>query len=235
MPNNITNRLVINASREKVNEIKNFLKGENGAIDFNNIVPQPQELNIESGSEGSLGYRYLVLIEGYKDIYHDTYDAYKDKRVFFEAWEKRSKESQLKNIEIGKQYYCNIMKYGVPTWYEWRLRNWGTKWNAYSIEETSKNAIVFDTAWSCVLDLIVMLSERFPEVEFGYEYADEDSGFNVDGGYILNGEAFMQGIENQSDDAYELYVDLKGYKEEFIKDPDTGRWHWIDDEEEEDE
>jgi hypothetical protein len=50
MPNHVTNRLEINADRETVQKVMNFLKGKTDDdntpcyIDFNNIIPMPEEL-----------------------------------------------------------------------------------------------------------------------------------------------------------------------------------------------
>ena len=49
MPNHVTNRLEINADRETVQKVMNFLKGKTDDdntpcyIDFNNIIPMPEE------------------------------------------------------------------------------------------------------------------------------------------------------------------------------------------------
>ncbi len=40
------------------------------------------------------------------------------------------KEKQFTSInELGKQYVENIKKYNSPQWYDWCVKNWGTKWN----------------------------------------------------------------------------------------------------------
>ena len=36
---------------------------------------------------------------------------------------------ELPLIELGRLVSKNMEQYGVPTWEEWRLRQWGTKWN----------------------------------------------------------------------------------------------------------
>lgn len=52
MPNYVTNRLEINADRETVQNVMDFLKGETDEdstpcyIDFNNIIPMPKDLLI---------------------------------------------------------------------------------------------------------------------------------------------------------------------------------------------
>lgn len=69
MPNHVTNRLEINADRETVQSVMNFLKGENDAdntpcyIDFNNIIPMPKELLIEASSSGELGMQYIIAMQ----------------------------------------------------------------------------------------------------------------------------------------------------------------------------
>lgn len=37
---------------------------------------------------------------------------------------------------------------GDFNWYDWSIRHWGTKWDAYSIERLAPDLIQFDTAWS---------------------------------------------------------------------------------------
>ena len=45
-------------------------------------------------------------------------------------------------------------KYGADNWYDWRMANWGTKWNAYHSELDDSQIKVgildyrFDTAWA---------------------------------------------------------------------------------------
>lgn len=39
-----------------------------------------------------------------------------------------------KTLHQAKQYNRNLIQYGYPTWYEWGLAEWGTKWNAYEQE-----------------------------------------------------------------------------------------------------
>ena len=56
MPNHVTNSLEINADREKVQKVMNFLKGKTDDdntpcyFDFNNIIPMPEVLLIEKSS-----------------------------------------------------------------------------------------------------------------------------------------------------------------------------------------
>jgi hypothetical protein len=55
-------------------------------------------------------------------------------------------------------------KYGAHDWYDWSVKNWGTKWNAYHFEMREQDAqylhFIFDTAWSFPEALMESLAER---------------------------------------------------------------------------
>lgn len=82
---------------------------------------------------------------------------------------------------MGKQYVENIKKYNFPQWYDWCVKNWGTKWN---VEEDvdivyDKNIdeydISFQTAWSVPTGIVKRYSELFEDdEEFYWEYEDYD-------------------------------------------------------------
>jgi hypothetical protein len=70
-------------------------------------------------------------------------------------------------------------KYGKENcWYDWSVKNWGTKWNAYNTARLSPRAICFDTAWSAPMPIYEALRVRLPDVRFIVRYADEDVGYN---------------------------------------------------------
>lgn len=131
MPNHVTNRLEINADRETVQKVMNFLKGKTDDdntpcyIDFNNIIPTPEELLIERNSSGDLGMKYLEAMQR-KPFYYSSDDL----RII--QWVKGLAEKDRKEtLQLGALYLENRKKYGYPTWYEWSIATWGTKWNAY--------------------------------------------------------------------------------------------------------
>ena len=76
--------------------------------------------------------------------------------------------------------------YGENNWYDWRIGNWGTKWNSYGYTENTTfqdGKIKFLTAWSAPHPILKKLSEMFPDVKMEHEWADEDIGMNC-GRYI---------------------------------------------------
>ena len=175
MPNHVTNRLEINADRETVQKVMNFLKGKTDDdntpcyIDFNNIIPMPEELLIEKSSSGDLGMKYLEAMQLKPFYFLLDDDALRTIQWIEGLAEKDRKEA----LQLGASYLENRKKYGYPTWYEWSTATWGTKWNAYHQDFEEPNILWFDTAWNGVPLLIQKLSEIFPDVEFNYAYADE--------------------------------------------------------------
>jgi hypothetical protein len=141
----------------------------------------PQELDIQSGSETARGlkaYRDFVDVLTFdganKDI--DLLNIPEEKENIFLKQRTDISEEVWK---LGRQAYRNILQYGHPTWYEWRINNWGTKWNAYDFLETDDvSGVSFLTAWSAPHPVIEALAEMFPDIEIEHcweeEYEDED-------------------------------------------------------------
>lgn len=119
--------------------------------------------------------------------------------------------------------------YGKNNWYDWNCKYWGTKWNAYWSHLEDDNIIIFDTAWSSPIPIFNALAHLCGEhqVWFTGEWADEDRGSNT--GTFKSGcegdEYWFDYdyTENFSNEAYEIYVKLKG--EDMCMDKDeNGNW-----------
>lgn len=136
-----------------------------------------------------------------------------------------TEEGRKEALQLGVLYLENQRKYGYTTWYEWSIANWGTKWNALNQNFEEPNVLWFDTAWAGVPLLIQTLSEKFPDIEFLYAYADEDLGSNVGKGIIRNGETDMTFPDNGSNEAFEIVFFVKPGLEEYLELTDEGyRW-----------
>ena len=68
--------------------------------------------------------------------------------------------------------------YGDDNWYDWCIKNWGTKWDTCRVS-IQNDTIEFDTAWSPVPKMMGLLSQKFQGSEFELIYADEDVGSNT--------------------------------------------------------
>lgn len=180
MPNWTTNQLTLRGEQTQLECFKDALDGENGVVDFNRIRPMPGELEIESGSRTNLGmacfrrteFAYYHNIPWFKERYPGVDSPAKLRAVLG--------ETEPATVEIGRQALANIRQYGVPTWYEWCNREWGTKWNAYEPsaevwDETLQYS--FDTAWDAPRPLVEPIVELAHSFELTVVWlADHEDG-----------------------------------------------------------
>lgn len=176
MPNHVTNKIEFSGNKENIKKVLELIGGEYECIDFNKIVPTPDDIY-----QGNLG----------------------------------RKEKEI---------------YGKNNWLDWNMSNWGTKWNAYSSWLDEKNNIIyFDTAWSSptlVLDALAKLCYEY-KVSFTGKWADEDTGYNIgvfesdcDSDEYWFGYEYLESCSNE---AYEVYIELKGESYCLGKD-ENGNW-----------
>lgn len=177
MPNWVTNRIVFHGNQENIDRVLRSIKGNRSMIDFNKIIPMPDNIY-----RGDLGKREREL-------------------------------------------------YGLNNWYDWSVANWGTKWNAQHSSLNHKNTLWFDTAWSCPIPVLNKLAEIccINDVRLEGEWADEDCGCNVgvfwsDNCVDKNCDFYYKPIDDETDEAYDIYVKLKGESDCMGKDGDG---HWI--------
>lgn len=134
------------------------VKTDDNLFDLNKIIPMPEELDIESGTMGELGAVAIIT-----NIFTDppsvatpnvlqilSFTRYMGSGWFNsmkQRWLSASQEDQNKMLILGELYINNIAKYGCATWYDWRNKNWNTKWNTYEHYQTD-NQLEFQTAWA---------------------------------------------------------------------------------------
>ena len=75
-------------------------------------------------------------------------------------------------------------EHGSDNWYDWRVNNWGTKWNSYNCEivehEDDYVVYTFDTAWGPPTGVIEALREQCPDFSisaFFDEPGMEEAGY----------------------------------------------------------
>lgn len=200
---------------------------DGGNFDFNKLIPMPESLNIESGSNTDRAIAYYVterltipveqtnlskLISNMfnKDWAHEVFN-----RVTTWA-ETASEEDKEKLYSMGCQYLYNKENYGCYTWYEWCNNNWGTKWNACesSFDKNDPCYISFSTAWSCPEPIFQKMCEMFPDAEISF-HCEYEEGFvveyeNENGGLVQTNEYDLYDEEDEEwDDEDEEAVDTE--------------------------
>jgi len=211
MPNHVINQLSFKATKDVATKILTAIaqrteSGEIklGTIDFNRIIPMPQELDIEASSTTFQAAEvYLTLLNPEADwlgkkeekMLKEDFDrllaTINRDHIFTKhtgtiqpdmLTERNLGKPVEEMIDRGKIAVENVQKFGHSTWYEWRTDpdNWNTKWNAYDCEtdRADEGILRFQTAWSAPHPVIRKLSEMYPEVHFIHEWADEDIGYN---------------------------------------------------------
>lgn len=123
-----------------------------GWIDFNKIRPMPKDLSITCGgvqreaiaaakARRNGDERALAAIAEQARLPHQPIDPLSRDMVCRTAGDL---------ADLGERYLANEDRYEALTWYEWRIANWGTKWNAvtHRLDYEGEYAVaVFDTAW----------------------------------------------------------------------------------------
>jgi hypothetical protein len=131
MPNWTKNIITSNAEVFK----KYITKNENGEpiFDFEKILPMPAEL------QGITSPANIVSKEEMAKCFAD-----------YKEWQKTDMKKCKPRVNISLEFSNYLkQKYGADNWYDWRVKNWGTKWNAKNvILDESGNLKSFDTAWS---------------------------------------------------------------------------------------
>ena len=231
-------------------------ESENGYdVDFNKIIPMPEDLNIESGSVTHDCAKLYVnaMLEGC-----DAYKKYA--ALYVQAFGKdlaMSEDEQRKTMEYvmlhkdyekncpmfqtkadayayGKKALDNYANYGAKDWYNWRRKHWGTKWNAHDtiLNDPSEANVYFHTAWSAPIPFLDALSKKYPELTFDFEFADEDMGSNTGKMTVKNGLITKGGFQkDDSKKAYETYFALWGGEDEYRYNAKKGTYELIDNEE----
>ena len=216
MPNHTANNFTVTGPKADVLRFVAQIKGTDSDIDFNKVLPIPDELR------GTSSPSRIMTQEEIDQIWAE--------------WNKRKDEGKLSSFEMERpmglgitqaKYDEFILKYGYADWYDWSIFNWGTKWNAYDVTEWSINecseytasaTIYYETAWSPATALWLNVSKNYPTLEFYHEFADEGGAFLgsetiVDGRFISEEE-----LEWDSDDGIELREGLGRYWPEDAED-----------------
>lgn len=111
-----------------------------------------------------------------------------------------------------------IEKYGASDWYQWRIENWGTKWDItesfIEVDDPTELLFVFDSAWAPPVAWLEKIASKFPELRFGISY--EEPGIDFCGYYIFengevveNDETGYQFFEEDTDKPIEFNSDLQ--------------------------
>lgn len=223
MPNHVTNIIRLQGDEQRIREMLERIQNDEygiGTIDFNKIIPMPDSLNIEAGTRTDRGlkaYReFMKQCERVLELYEDIPTGYE------QSFRSRQTDIDDETWELGKQAFQNIQEHGAPTWYDWCINNWGTKWNAYGYDTGAEymdlDVLAFRTAWNAPRPILEKLSEMYPDITFEHEWADEDIGCNCGRRLYSNGEITEEYYPESEREAVEFAASVWGYDvEEYMR------------------
>ena len=198
MPNHIANRI----SGSGLDEIRKLLKGPEDIVDFNMVIPMPSGLQDATADMSADAARDV-----FRGVPHKTYHE----RQKIENYDDKTWANFIRCLN-------NIRETGHATWYEWSIANWGTKWNAYSVEDRG-DSLRFETAWGMPTEVLtaVLSALQEKEIDFIWEWADEDYGNNLGIVTIVNGFVASKNI-SPTIDPTAWAMRLHGHDDEEIAD-----------------
>ena len=139
-------------------------------FDFNKVIPMPEELRVtHDGISAIRGHinNYLTMVNPCTPVYDSSFEKLSDKdfaelyKAIFKYYNQERTHlvncylpsPDAEEARVGEKLAHNIEKYGQPTWYEWSIQNWGTKWNAYYPASTDENTLASSPKCSPRLNL----------------------------------------------------------------------------------
>lgn len=218
MPNHVINNISLRGDPKKIRLLLETVKSDKigaGSIDFNKVIPMPESLNIETSSRTDQGLKaYRDFIEAYT-VGHTEECAdisVKSEEIFLH----QRTDIRRDVWELGKTAWNNIKQYGAATWFDWRVSNWGTKWNAYGYGENTsgchkEDMLSFQTAWSAPYPVLERLSEMFPDIEMEHEWANEDISQNCGRHRYKGGKRIEEYFPATPKEAIEFACKMWGY------------------------
>jgi len=150
MPNHCHNRVTFyptdtsQESLDQIAELKKIFEDENI---FTHIIPEPDWVNTPLMS---------------KDVKGTVYD--------------RGKVGELPQYveDPFKRLVFKSTDRADDRWYDWRLQNWDTKWDAYDVEVTDDDPecleVQFNTAWGPPDPICHKIREDYPDISVSWFY-----------------------------------------------------------------
>ena len=153
MPNHCHNRVTFYAagtseeSADQIAKLKKIFEDENV---FTQIIPEPDWINTPLMS---------------KDVKEYSFS------------EPRGKVGELPQYvdgAFGKTLRFKSTGIADDRWYDWRVQNWDTKWDAYDLvvtdEDPDQFEVEFNTAWSPPEAICSALRDQYPDVDISWFY-----------------------------------------------------------------
>ena len=170
--------MTVTGQDEDIKQFFLYIKSGDNLFDFSNLIPVPEYIKLPEDVDGiptfiSDAAELLMIRSGQKVI--DFRGQQKQERDIVNyghkiIWKDEHFEYLIRCCKAIQQ--CSFSN-RLP----WKVYNWGTKCEAFSIEQKD-NQIEFETAWNTPLPIWHKIAEMFPTLSIKILYADENYGTN---------------------------------------------------------
>lgn len=249
MPNHCENRLVVVGKKDDIQAFtqKVLNKNDEGCLglDFNTIVPMSLEMQRAIQDDVQSAKQYLscfgdnplkenehFLVSQQVDL-APVYQKLGDEVTVEQAVDLLLEQGDIRlSVGLALDTAKKVLEGDIDDdWYHWRVRNWGTKWNAYYQTITSGNreqvftersnglvefSINFSTAWTPPEQWYRTMMATYPELSFSAYYFEPGCWFG--GLYESDDEGEMMVFPCESEEELkDLAVNTMGYDEDFFE------------------
>lgn len=165
MPNWVYNSMNVSGSKEDLIAFRDKAK-----------KPRPDGMNSEDGT--------LTYTDGDQSpLSFWNFKEPEDKALYFGASDYKPEGYEAWTLE---ERMAHSMKFTSNGWYDWNVREWGTKWDAGSVDlvdgTDDKGAHLhysFETAWSIPEPVFTAIVEQHPTLTFDFS-SEEEQGWGAE-------------------------------------------------------
>jgi hypothetical protein len=244
MPNWCTNEVVIAGSALDIAKLKALIGDD---FDFNKIIPMPVEFG-ENGV-GQTGCTVMVVCDPKSMLCHAAsgehgghsimevvnarlhesidiisltkaaIDEYVPCEECLNATVKHSKLGQGLDFSL-EESIKRFKEFGTDNWYDWRIKNWGTKWNASDVQSDfgpmpNSNSLgetatfTFTTAWAAPEPIYHALCDLFPRLDVKWHWGEPGCGCSGD---LDTGKTYDYQCDCEDDECF--YCNPENFEDE---------------------
>ena len=180
MPNWCCNEIRAKCSEEEAKQIMEEIKGPNGDVDYNSIIPMPITIpnyivhesflleclaafctiqNVPWPEMSMIKYPFIKKI----------YSRYINKKYVI------TRQQHDIMYLIGKLVYYNLTTNGYLSQYDWNCINCDVKWNASNpeVDYDGELIISFESPWWMPERVLEQLSKKHPNIKFEVDLSGE--------------------------------------------------------------
>ena len=213
MANDIQNIITIKGNQAEIDKMLKTVQVDSfgvGSIDFNKVLPIPNDLDIPEGSDTHQGIKlvkdFLEKIPKEDLSREGTFDEFME---YLKQYANGLTQEKQNLWNLGIAAVSNRHYYNAATWYDWTAKNWGTTSLGYKFDKNeNQNELNFKTAWTAPKGIVRNLSKIHPDLEFQITWADEDFGQNCGVETYKNGEVISSMLPHTNIAAVDFAADI---------------------------